>query len=101
MYLHAARKLKFHGTVVRYHLSARRQDRSEPPRHSKAQALAHAVHSFMNTFAGAWVSGVAPELSVVVERLAGEPRASPQRKRSARPRLPAPAAERAVERVPG
>src|SRR6516162_3633237 len=74
---------------------------SETPGDAEPQALALAVHGFMNTFAGRRVRRVTPHVGVVVERFAGEPRAGAERQRGAGPCLPAPAAERAVERLAG
>src|SRR6185436_9783685 len=90
------------GTPPGTTLGAGRRDRSEPPRHTEAQPLALAVHGFVNrALARVRVHRVATQARVVVERLAGQPRAAAEWERSARPHLPAPAAERAVELLAG
>src|SRR5262245_52881614 len=105
MYPAAARTRCPVGSSTGYHLQARGHPPevvrrpSESPRDAEAQPLALALHSFMNCLAGVLVRRVAREVRVVVERLAGEPRGTPEWERSARPHLPSPATERGVSRL--
>src|SRR2546427_283536 len=76
-----------------------RRDASEPPRPAEAQAHPVAVHCLVHLLAGLVVGRVAAQLGAVHVRLAGQPRAAAERNAEAAPRLPAPAAERAFERL--